>query len=95
MVISQFQEMFNHIGVAPKDIEGIADMRDYMQSLIGQIDGMTPTIDRNDGHFKLLELTHRKLPLELMDFNQNNPYPTLDPTLPYFGLLTPTLPPLG
>jgi len=60
-------EMFHEIGVQPNDIEALTDLRDFMSTLPNKIAQLEPLLKKNEGNFELLEMTCRKLPLELMD----------------------------
>jgi hypothetical protein len=91
--------MFNRLVISPRDIEGVAEMREYIATLQQRIDIQTPLvwihlpahsrvyttarqsliafllinrsvyrcqITKNEVHFNLLELSKRKVPIEMV-----------------------------
>ena len=66
-VIGEFKEMFEKLCIAPHDIEGIAEMREYMATLPQRVDGMADRITRNDMHYSLMTAAKWKVSIEQMD----------------------------
>lgn len=64
-IISEFRDMYNRLVVIPNSIEGIVELREFMTQLPGAIELLSDRIQRNEGHFSLIETAKWQIGFEV------------------------------
>ena len=66
-VVEDFREMYDKLTRSPTDIEGVAEMKDFMSTLQVRIDQLSDRIGKNDSHYALMEQAKWQIPMDQMD----------------------------